>query len=182
MSDVTAQLTSDRGRITLPDMHSYSDVMISLTDSAKRYSLRIKEATIDEFCRGCGVSLPTAIGCTTSDETKRFYCLGPDEWLVIATADEDMAQLFAKPDMPHSLVDISHRQIGFLIEGADAVEAINVGCPLDLSLQAFPIGKVTRTIFERAQIMIYRAGATRFEVEIWRSFAPYFLRLMEKGR
>jgi len=55
-----------------------------------------------------------------------------------------------------------------------------VGCPLDLSLAAFPIGKVTRTVFESAQIMIARVDEQSFYVETWRSFGPYLRDFFER--
>lgn len=82
---------------------------------------------------------------------------------------------------PFSLVDISHRNVAFHISGDGAAHLINVGCPLDLDLAAFPVGKCTRTIFERAEIVLMREADTAFHVEIWRSFAPYFLSVLTNG-
>ncbi len=31
----------------------------------------------------------------------------------------------------------------------------------------------TRTIFDKAEIVLWRRAATTFHVEVWRSFAPY---------
>ena len=40
-------------------------------------------------------------------------------------------------------------------------------------LKAFPIGMATRTMFDKAEIVLWRRAATTFHVEVWRSFAPY---------
>ena len=56
---------------------------------------------------------------------------------------------------------------------------LNAGVPLDLSLKAFPVGMATRTIFEKAEIVLWRTGEQEFRVEVWRSFAPYVLAMLQ---
>lgn len=75
-------------------------------------------------------------------------------------------------EIPHSLVDISHRQTGIAVSGT-AAGMLNAGCPLDLDLAAFPAGMCTRTLFMKAEIVLWRTDAERFHLEVWRSFAPY---------
>jgi sarcosine oxidase, subunit gamma len=73
----------------------------------------------------------------------------------------------------HSLVDVSHRQIGLIASGPAAARVLNAGCPLDLGLKAFPVGFATRTVFDKGEIVLWRRAETNFHIEIWRSFAPY---------
>ena len=73
----------------------------------------------------------------------------------------------------HSLVDVSHRQIGLVASGPAAARVLNAGCPLDLGLNAFPVGFATRTLFDKAEIVLWRRAETTFHIEVWRSFAPY---------
>ena len=73
----------------------------------------------------------------------------------------------------HSLVDVSHRQIGLVASGPAAARVLNAGCPLDLDLGAFPVGMCTRTVFAKTEIVLWRTGADVFHVEVWRSFASY---------
>jgi sarcosine oxidase, subunit gamma len=73
----------------------------------------------------------------------------------------------------HSLVDVSHRQIGLVASGPAVARTLNAGCPLDLGLKAFPIGMATRTLFDKAEIVLWRRAGTTFHVEVWRSFAPW---------
>ena len=77
--------------------------------------------------------------------------------------------------IPHSLVDVSHRQLALDVGGAVAARAISAGCPLDLRISAFPIGVATRTIFDKAEIVLWRRAETAFRIEVWRSFAPYLV-------
>jgi sarcosine oxidase subunit gamma len=78
----------------------------------------------------------------------------------------------------HSLVDVSHRQIGLIVSGPAAARALNAGCPLDLDVGAFPTGMATRTLFDKAEIVLWRRAATTFHVEVWRSFAPHVANLL----
>jgi heterotetrameric sarcosine oxidase gamma subunit len=82
---------------------------------------------------------------------------------------------------PASLVDISDRQVGIDVTGPETAEAINAFSALDLDLEAFPVGMCTRTIFGKAEIILWRTAADRFRIEVWRSFAPYVLGCLEEA-
>ncbi|MEJ1936183.1 sarcosine oxidase subunit gamma family protein, partial [Nostoc sp. NIES-2111] len=111
--------------------------------------------------------------------------IGPDEWLLVAPG-ADAAALFASIEAatsePHSLVDVSHRQTAILVEGPRCADTLNAAVPLDLSAEAFPAGMATRTIFEKAEIVLWRSGPQAFRIEVWRSFSPYVLGLLEEVR
>jgi sarcosine oxidase, subunit gamma len=95
--------------------------------------------------------------------------LGPDEWLLLNTPAGLAASLAG---LPHSLVDVSGRQIGLMLTGRRAARVLSSGCLLDLSAQAFPVGCVARTLFHKAEIVLWRRP-DGFHVDVWRSFAPY---------
>jgi sarcosine oxidase, subunit gamma len=103
--------------------------------------------------------------------------LGPDEWLLIFgehSADEPAAALHAGlAGLPHSLVDVSQRQVALEVSGPDAPLLLAAGCPLDLEPGAFPVGMCTRTMLAKAEIVLWRTGTDAFRIEVWRSFAPY---------
>ena len=73
----------------------------------------------------------------------------------------------------HSLVDVSHRDVTFMVSGQNADAVINAGCPLDLSLDRFPVGTASRTVFGKSDIVLARVGHHDFRVTTCRSFAPY---------
>jgi sarcosine oxidase, subunit gamma len=73
----------------------------------------------------------------------------------------------------HSLVDVSHRQVGLIAAGPAAARVLNAGCPLDLDPHAFPVGFATRTLFDKVEIVLWRRAEATFHIEIWRSFAPF---------
>ncbi len=160
-------------------------ISIQLLAEKSRISLRLRENCMDAFSEASGIMLPSSIGCFEKNENERILRLGPDEWLCI-TPTEEAAALIEKcarfSASPYSLVDISHRNVGLWISGEGAAQLINMGCPLDLALDAFPSGRCTRTVFERAEFVLLRETETEFHIEVWRSFAPYLMSLLEKGR
>jgi sarcosine oxidase subunit gamma len=81
-------------------------------------------------------------------------------------------------NVPHALVDISHRQTAFEVVGPCARTLLNAGCPLDLQDHAFRVGACTRTLFEKCEVVLWRREAETFHVEVWRSFAPYVTGLL----
>lgn len=135
--------------------------------------------------RGRTADVATAFGATPStepcraavDRERAALWLGPDEWLLLAP-DHDRIPLAAQmraavAGKAASLVDVSHRNCGLVIAGPEAARLLNAACPLDLDPSAFPVGMCTRTLFAKAEIVLWRTGATAFHVEVWRSFAPY---------
>lgn len=116
------------------------------------------------------------------NDVRAALWLGPDERLLIGPADtaEEMEGVLqrALAEMPHSVVEISHAQVAFELTGARAAVALNTGCPLDLDLASFPVDMCTRTVFAKAQIVLWRTGPETFRVETGRSFAPYVSKIL----
>ena len=83
--------------------------------------------------------------------------------------------------MFHSLVDVSHRQVGLWLEGPGAARLLAAGCPLDLDLRAFPVGMSTRTLLVKAEIGLWRAASTASTWRSLRSFAPYVARILDEA-
>ncbi len=122
-----------------------------------------------------GFALPREACRAAGADGRHALWLGPDEWLLLAPVEAklDRTLAFAIGDLPHSLVEVSHRQLGLQLEGAHAAAALSVGCPLDLDLAAFPVGMCTRTLVAKAEVVLWRTGETCFHIEVWRSFSPY---------
>lgn len=99
--------------------------------------------------------------------------LGPDEWLLLAPAGQEI-----RHDEADSLVDVSQRQGCLIVAGPDAAQVLNGAVPLDLGLGAFPVGMCTRTICEKAEIVLWRTAPERFHVEVAHSFLPYVSTLL----
>ncbi len=80
----------------------------------------------------------------------------------------------------YSLVDVSHRQVGLDIHGQHAQWLLEAQCPLPLDLRGFPVGMCTRTLFGKAEIVLWRTAEQAFRIEVWRSFAPYVVELLRE--
>jgi heterotetrameric sarcosine oxidase gamma subunit len=80
------------------------------------------------------------------------------------------------------VVDVSHRDTALTVSGPLAVWLINGFCALDLQEAAFPIGMCTRTVFGKAEIVLWRTAAETFRIEVARSFAPYVWACLEEAR
>lgn len=173
--------------LDIPDSLKADDLTITLLPERVRHSVRIKKADLAGVKKLSGLKFPSKIGKTDITAGQSILCLGPDEWFIVAEPKKatKLTKAFAKIEKDYvvSITDISHRNIGFGIMGLNAVKTINVGCSLDLSLGAFPIGKTTRTVFESASIVLTRISETEFIIECWRSFAPYlrdfFVRIVQ---
>ncbi|HEV7136112.1 MAG TPA: sarcosine oxidase subunit gamma family protein [Steroidobacteraceae bacterium] len=108
--------------------------------------------------------------------------LGPDERLLIGPADAagEWTGLLqrALAGMAHSLVETSHAQTAFEISGARAAITLNTGCPLDLDQASFPVDMCTRTVFAKAQVVLWRTSPETFRIETGRSFASYVTKIL----
>jgi sarcosine oxidase, subunit gamma len=114
--------------------------------------------------------------------------LGPDEYLLLGSGGHDLesqaattdALESALADIPHALVDISHRQFALEVSGAHAAIILSGACPLDLELGEFPVGMCTRTVLAKADIVLWRTRDDAFHLEVWRSFGGYVTGLLRE--
>jgi sarcosine oxidase subunit gamma len=81
----------------------------------------------------------------------------------------------------HSLVDISHRNTSFDVSGTAAETVLASGNPLDLHRSTFPVGTATRTMYSKAEIVLWRKSEDTFNVSLWRSFVPFVWGLLEEA-
>lgn len=77
---------------------------------------------------------------------------------------------------PYSLVDVSHRDVGFHCAGPAVVDALACACPQDPRFGTFPVDKCSRSVFARAQITLWRRSEHAFNVEIQRSYVAYVMK------
>jgi sarcosine oxidase subunit gamma len=157
-------------------------VLEVLPDEA-RFSLRVGANHLSACVNAFDCDLAEDIGAAVSRDGRRSLTLGPDEWFLLAPeGDRDaIAIAFAALGLgvPHSLVDVGHRSVTIRIGGPGARDALNSGCPLDLS--AIPIGGCTRTVFHKAEIILLRLDADEFRLEVVRSFADYVWSMLERA-
>lgn len=165
---------------SVPSPPAGFDLVIEEIAPLTRFILR-GEAVRHRAAAALGAPMPGRLA-TSSAGGRHALWLGPDEWLLLsgeadgAAFEASLAAALA--GTPHSLVDVSHRQTGIGLSGPQTDLALAAGCPLDLDHAAFPKGKVCRTIFAKAEIVLWRRGDDVFHLEVWRSFAPYVASLL----
>ncbi len=180
-------MTSDPAPRLHPLAGRAGDRRARMAEPMARFSLRLPETALASASMALGLDLALPINRAVSYEERSALRLGPDEFLILAPeADETpiaAALDRAVPPGNISLVNIAHRQTAILLEGKDAASMLNAGCPLDLDLAAFPILMATRTLFAKAEIILWRLAPAQFHIEIARSLAPYVWALLrEIGR
>jgi sarcosine oxidase subunit gamma len=141
----------------------------------RRWNLRCRPAAVPAISGALGLSLPETMCLSGESGGRAALHLGPDEWLLRAPQDDGAWVEAIAPALngqPFSLVDISHRQVAVMLAGGSAEAILATGCPLDLRIEAFPVGMCTRTVFAKAEILLWRRERG-FLVEYWRSFSDY---------
>jgi sarcosine oxidase subunit gamma len=163
----------------LPDVTD--SVWLTRMPAAGRFVLNAERAARE----ACAVAWGTAFSAepcravANAELARAALWLGPDEYLLLDfSAGQHGASLAAEleqamGDLPHSLVDVGHRQFGIEVHGPHAATILAGSCPLDLDLSAFPVGMCTRTVFAKADITLWRTAEDEFHVEVWRSFSGY---------
>lgn len=141
---------------------TFDGVTVALAAPLARYSLRARDAVA--LAKLIGRKLPAKIGSSEGE----VCALGPDEWLLRAAEGTTI------PDgagQPLAVVDISERAVALVVEGPRAEAVLQSGCPRNLG--QFTVGEARRTVFEGIEMILLRTAPDRFEVDVWRSFAPY---------
>ncbi len=179
MSDLRQHCPVQDRRHTTPD----GSLVLEALPAEARFSLRIDADNVSRCVGAFGCELSPDIGAAPGRDGRCALTLGPDEWLLLAPEGERdaIAAGFSAlgPDAPHSLVDVGHRSVAMRIAGPGARDALNTGCPLDLSV--IPIGGCTRSVFHKAEVVLLRLDVDDFRLEVARSFAEYVWSMLERA-
>lgn len=165
-----------------PATLSDGPVRVSLAPPCARLSLRARGDLVP-LDGALGLSLPERTGKRAAAGAVEVIRLGPDEWILHAPEAElprlidACAKVYAAH--PHSLVDISGREVTYVIEGPAAAELLTIGCPRDPD--SIAAGEGRRTVFDGVSVILWRDSATRFRLDCWQSFAPHVHSLLETG-
>jgi sarcosine oxidase subunit gamma len=151
---------------------------------ASRFVFRGDAAARGAAGAAFGVTFPESACRAAREGARAALWLGPDEHLLLAP-DGESASLEAGlsralDGQAYSLVDVSHRQVGILVQGSRAEWLLESQCPLPLNLRDFPVGMCTRTVFAKAEVVLWRTSAQVFHLEVWRSFASYVVELLRE--
>jgi sarcosine oxidase, subunit gamma len=151
---------------------------------AARFILQGERPARDAAGRAFGVALPEEACRANADGKRAALWLGPDEQLLLAPAGE-AARLqselgAALQGFAHSLVEVSQRQQALALGGPRARDLLASGCPLDLDPGCFPVGMCVRTLFAKAEVVLWRRSAEEYHLEVARSYAGYVLDWMRE--
>ncbi len=151
-----------------------NSVVLTPVEARERISLRAEDKAIAGLGKALGLSLPKKPGTSVTKNDISALWIGPDEWLILGGEGSDLeARLNKVKTGLYSAVAVNHRNTAITVSGANVVNALNGGCPRDLSLAAFPIGNCGRTIIGKAEVVLWRLSQDSFHVECWRSFSDY---------
>ncbi|WP_430474632.1 sarcosine oxidase subunit gamma [Thalassospira lucentensis] len=160
-----------------------SALSVELLAPVARFSLRAGTDAQAALSKALGAALPTKIGQCTRKGFLEVLCLGPDEWTILAPEDhaakitDACKKIYAKA--PHSLTEISDREVAIHITGSKATDLMTIGCPRDLD--QLPVGEARRTVFDGVSAVLWRDGVEEYRLDLWRSFAPHVISLLETG-
>ena len=130
-----------------------------------------------------GVALPNEPCQARRRDSRAALWLGPDEWLLLAPPGQAQSLIASIAEklagIPHALVEISDRNQGLLLDGPGSEDVLSAGCPLDLDIASFPVDACTRTLFGKAEIVLWRTSPQSFRLEVARSFLPYVIGLLD---
>ena len=152
-------------------------VSLQMLAPASRFVFQAGPGARTLASRAFGVVLPDDACRANATETHAALWLGPDEHLLLGPAGEARAiasaLAIALAGVPHSLVEVSQRQVAISIAGPCASALVNSGCPLDFDLAAFPVMSCTRTVLGKAEVVLWRRSAEEYHLEVGRSFSRY---------
>lgn len=147
-----------------------------------RCSLRLRPDNRAALAAVLGLDLPAAVGQRSRTAQAEVLCMGPDEWTIV-TGDDGRDRLVAaaaeaRDRLPHSLCDISDREVTLRLSGPQALTALTTGCPRDLD--SIPVGHGARTLFDAATVVLWRDGPQEVRMDVWRSFLPHVRAIFDK--
>jgi sarcosine oxidase subunit gamma len=151
---------------------------VALGEDCARFALRVADADRADSSTTFGCPLPERIGSLEQRDGRLALCVGPDEWFLLAPSAEagTIEDRFREVVAPHSLVNVSHREVGIDVSGSSARIVLNSGSPLNLSIMSPASG--ARTIFDKAPIILVKHSNDHYRIEVWQSFATHVWELL----
>ena len=156
------------GRLTLREIPFLTQVNLRAdpTDSP----------TMKSIAEMLDLELPLRPNTVASTANRSALWLGPDEWLLVAPADQAATPpAFAKMlGGSISLVDVSANRTVIRLEGTAAHELLAFGCAVDLHPRSFGPGRCIQTMLAKAQVIIESMPTVEtFQLYVRASFATY---------
>jgi sarcosine oxidase subunit gamma len=158
-----------------------ADTVIETLPACTRIALQSDAETAARILNGFGIAPPPPLLAAARAGERAALRLAPDEYLLMAEEGAATSLLETPAGQAASLVEISHGRVALRLTGPAAADVLNEACPLDLHISAFPVDACTRTLFGKAEIVLWRIAENGFHVEAARSFAPYLRALLDEA-
>jgi len=133
-----------------------------------------------------GIEWPLAVG-TVAEGELRVLCIGPTDWIVIATTERaravssDLHTLAAVAGL--SVVETSDALATLRLTGSDVRDVLAQGTAVDLHRRAFPAGHCVRTRFAQVPAILHcRSDGSTFECHANRSYRGHLLSWFARTR
>ena len=165
--------------MTLNNPSTVRPVAVLELPLAACFNLRVRASDKKAIEAALGFALPDRVGSAKNAKQCTALCLGPDEW-VINSGPKDAGALeasLAKIAVPHSLVDITDREVTWRLSGPRASELLSAGIARDLA--KFKPQTGARTVFDGVQAVLFRETEQDWTLSVWRSFAPHARHLID---
>lgn len=149
-------------------------------------SLRVGAAGMPAVERALGVRLPEPAGPVSGNGTVTVFGLGPDEWLVRVSPDDEEDWLARLEEITagtfSAVVLVSDAWRVFTITGPESPEVLAQATGVELHSTVFPTGRAVRAAFARITALIHRLDARpSFDVYVDTSLARYAARWMDSA-
>jgi sarcosine oxidase subunit gamma len=158
-----------------------AETVIETLAPCTRFVLRAAAGPAARLSDAFGVVLPPPMLTAADGGNRAALRLGPDEILLLAEDGVAASLGKALDGETVALIDISHGQVALRITGPHAADLLGEYCPLDLDPTAFPPGACTRTLFGKAETVLWCIAANGFRLEVARSFAAYVRALLDEA-
>ena len=147
------------------------------------FSLRMDPGNSASAAKAFAAKLATRVGRGSVSKTRSALCCGPDEWFLSAPENDrrTICDAFVQlgKTTPHSLVDISDREVAIDLSGPLAIDLLSIGCPANFD--QLSVGWGRRTLFDTVQIMVIKLAQDSYRIYVWRSFVPHVWGLLARG-
>lgn len=146
-----------------------------------RIALRAGRDAAAAIAAATGLPLALGINRAAEGETAAVLELGPDEWLLLCDMERDAwlaSRIVEAAAGAAAVTDVTDARASIEIAGPHVEAVLAAGCPLPLDLRGFPVGRATRTLLGKAEVVLWRRAEDRFRIEVARSFAPYVCDLL----
>lgn len=155
---------------------------VTLLAPVARFSLRAR-GDVSGLGAALGLTLPQTIGEVASSGARQVVCLGPDEWTLQTEVADAKAVIDAcagvYDSLPHSLVEVSSREVTLHLAGPQVKTLLTLGLPRDPDTIA--PGTARRTVFDGVTVVLWHDADGGVRMDIWASFVPHVLHLLQTG-